>query len=145
MTPQQTADAVATDMMAKDRASRGLGLRVVRISPGSADIEMQVRDDMLNGFGICHGGFLTLLADSAFAFACNSYNVFTVASSLGIDFMAPARQGDVLVACAVEVSRRARTGVYDVEVRNQHGELLAVFRGRSHSMPGKPAIPTTDR
>lgn len=145
MTPQQTAEAVATDMMAKDRASRGLGLRVVRISPGSADIEMQVRDDMLNGFGICHGGFVTLLADSAFAFACNSYNVLTVASSLGIDFMAPARQGDVLVAYAVEVSRRARTGVYDVEVRNQHGELLAVFRGRSHSMPGKPAISTADR
>ncbi|MES3010146.1 MAG: hydroxyphenylacetyl-CoA thioesterase PaaI [Pseudomonadota bacterium] len=144
MTPQQTAEAVAIDMMAKDRASQGLGMRVARIAPGTADIEMVVREDMLNGFAICHGGYLTLLADSAFAFACNSYNEFTVASGLSIDFMAPAHAGDVLTARAVEVSRRGRTGVYDVDVCNQRGERLAVFRGRSHSVKGRPVVASPD-
>jgi acyl-CoA thioesterase len=140
MNPQQIADAVAIGMMAKDRASRGLGLRVTHISPGAAHIEMAVREDMLNGFDICHGGFITLLADSAFAFACNSYNELTVASSLNIDFTAPVRGGDVLIARAVEVSLSGRTGVYDVEVSNQTGARVAVFRGRSHRMKGKPVV-----
>ena len=141
MNPQKIADAVAIGMMAKDRASRGLGLRVTHISPGSAHIEMVVREDMLNGFDICHGGFITLLADSAFAFACNSYNELTVASSLNIDFIAPVRGGDVLIARAAEVSLSGRTGVYDVEVSNQTGVRVAVFRGRSHRMKGKPVVP----
>jgi acyl-CoA thioesterase len=140
MNPQQIADAVALGMMAKDRASGGLGLRVTHISPGSAEIEMRVRDDMLNGFDICHGGFITLLADSAFAFACNSYNELTVASSLNIDFIAPVRGGDMLRARAAEVSLSGRTGVYDVEVSNQDGVRVAVFRGRSYRIKGKPVI-----
>ena len=144
MNPQQIADAVAIGMMAKDRASRGLGLRVTQISPGSAQIEMRVRDDMLNGFDICHGGFITLLADSAFAFACNSYNELTVASSLTVDFIAPVRGGDVLTARAAEVSLSGRTGVYDVEVSNQNGARVAVFRGRSYRMKGKPVVALTD-
>jgi acyl-CoA thioesterase len=139
-TPQDIAEAVATGMMAKDRASQGLGLRVTHISPGQATLTMTVRDDMLNGFDICHGGYLTLLADSAFAFACNSYNELTVASSLGIDFIAPARGGDVLTASAVEVSQKGRTGIYDVTVCDQHGVQVAVFRGRSHRMQGKPVV-----
>lgn len=138
--PQQIADAVAAGMMANDRASRGLGLRVSHISPGSAHIEMLVRDDMLNGFDICHGGFITLLADSAFAFACNSYNELTVASSLTVDFIVPVRAADVLTARAAEVSLSGRTGVYDVEVSNQHGVRVAVFRGRSYRMKGKPVV-----
>jgi acyl-CoA thioesterase len=139
-TPQDIAEAVATGMMAKDRASQGLGLRVTHISPGHATLTMTVRDDMLNGFDICHGGYLTLLADSAFAFACNSYNELTVASSLGIDFIAPARGGDVLSASAVEVSQKGRTGIYDVTVCDQNGVQVAVFRGRSHRMQGKPVV-----
>jgi acyl-CoA thioesterase len=140
LNPQQIADAVALGMMAKDRASRGLGLRVTHISPGTAQIEMLVRDDMLNGFDICHGGFITLLADSAFAFACNSYNELTVASSLNVDFIAPVRGGDVLTARAAEVSLSGRTGVYDVEVNNQSGTRVAVFRGRSYRMKGKQVV-----
>lgn len=140
LTPQQIADAVAVGMMERDHASRGLGMRVASIRPGSAHIEMKVRDDMLNAFDICHGGFITLLADSAFAFACNSYNELTVASSLSIDFIAPVRGGDVLSARATEVSLSNRTGVYDVEVVNQSGMRVAVFRGRSYRMKGKSAI-----
>jgi acyl-CoA thioesterase len=101
---------------------------------------MVVREDMLNGFDICHGGFITLLADSAFAFACNSYNELTVASSLNIDFITPARGGDILTARAAEVSQSGRTGVYDVEVSNQNGVRVAVFRGRSYRMKGKPVV-----
>lgn len=94
--------------MVKTRASRGLGLRDTQISPGSAEIEMRVRDDMLNGFAICHGGLITLPADSAFAFACNAYNELTVASSLNIDFIAPVRGGGMLSARATEVSLSGR-------------------------------------
>ena len=140
MNPQQIADAVAFGMMAKDQASRGLGLRVTHISPGSAQIEMMVREDMLNSFDICHGGFITLLADSAFALACNSYNELTVASSLTVDFIAPVHRGDVLTARAAEVSLSGRTGVYDVAVSNQNSGRVAVFRGRSYRMKGKPGV-----
>lgn len=140
MTPQQIADAVAIGMMAKDRASSSLGMRVTHISPGTAHIEMTVRDDMLNGLNTCHGGYITVLADSAFAFACNSYNELTVASSLTIDFIAPVYGGEVLTARAVEVSLRGRTGIYDVDISNQKGVRVAVFRGRSHCMKGKPVV-----
>jgi acyl-CoA thioesterase len=140
MTPQQIADAVAIGMMAKDRASQGLGMRVTHISPGAAHLEMVVREDMLNGFDICHGGYITLLADSAFAFACNSYNELTVASSLTIDFMAPVHGGETLTARAVEVSVSGRTGVYDVSINNQNEVVVAVFRGRSHRLKDKPVV-----
>jgi len=95
---------------------------------------------MLNGHAICHGGFIATLADSAFAFACNAYNELTVASGFSIDLMAPARLGDVLTARCAEVSKAGRTGVYDVEVLNQSGERLAVFRGRSYTLKGKPVV-----
>ena len=93
MTAQQIADAVGTQMFAKDRASQAMGMRIVAISEGAAFLEMTVRDDMLNGFDICHGGFITTLADSAFAFACNSHGEMTVAAGLAVDFLAPARTG----------------------------------------------------
>ena len=96
---------------------------------------------MLNGFQICHGGFITTLADSTFAFACNSYNELTVAAGIVVDFLAPARLDDVLTAEAREVSRAGRTGVYDVSVRNQRGELVAVLRGRSHSIRDRSTVP----
>jgi acyl-CoA thioesterase len=138
--PQILAEAVRDAMLAKDRATRSLGMSVDAIAPGSATVSMAVRDDMLNGFDVCHGGLITTLADSAFAFACNTYNELTVASGITIDIVAPARGGDVLTAVAQEVTRAGRTGVYDVDVRNQSGERVAVFRGRSYTIKGKPVI-----
>jgi len=99
-----------------------------------------VRADMLNGHDICHGGLIATLADSAFAYACNSYNELTVASGFSIDIVAPARLGDVLTAHCVEMSKAGRMGVYDTNVTNQRGERVAVFRGRSYTLKGKPAI-----
>jgi acyl-CoA thioesterase len=140
-TPQQIADQVREGMLANDRASKALGMRIETVTPGAAVIVMAVRDDMLNGHDLCHGGLIATLADSAFAFACNSYNELTVASGFVIDLMAPARLGDVLTARCHEVSRTGRTGVYDAEVSNQRGERIAVFRGRSYTIKGKPAVP----
>lgn len=141
MDPQAVAEHVRTGMLANDRATQGLGIAITSIAPGRATLEMTVRADMLNGFAICHGGFITTLADSAFAFACNARNDMTVASGLSIDFLAPAREGDRLTAVATEVSLAGRTGVYDVNVHNQRGEAIAVFRGRSYCMKGKQTVP----
>jgi acyl-CoA thioesterase len=116
-------------------------MRIAQVGEGTATLTMTVRDDMLNGHDICHGGFITTLADSAFAFACNSRNVVTVAASLSVDFLAPARRGDVLTATASETSRTGRTGVYDMVVVNQHGARVALVRGRSHSMSGRTVLP----
>ena len=140
LSPQHIADAVGTGMFAKDRAAHGAGLHLATIAPGTATLTMRVADNMLNGFAICHGGYITLLADTAFAYACNSYNALTVASSLGIDFIAAVQGGDVLTAVASEVHLAGRTGVYDVEVRNQHGARVAMFRGRSYRMTGKTVV-----
>jgi acyl-CoA thioesterase len=133
--------AVGAHMYAADHASRGLGMRIAHLGEGTATLEMGVRDDMLNGFEICHGGFITTLADSAFAYACNSRNVLTVASGLTVDFLAPAHRGDVLTATAAEVSRSGRTGVYDIIVTNERGARVALVRGRSHSLSGHHVMP----
>ena len=138
------ARAVGAHMFAADRASKGLGMTITDLGEGSATLTMTVRDDMLNGFDICHGGFITTLADSAFAFACNSRNVVTVAAGLTVDFLAPAHSGDVLTAAASETSRAGRTGVYDIVVTNQHGRRVALVRGRSHSLTGRTVIPTKE-
>src|SRR4030095_9477286 len=119
---QALAERVAAAMWARDDASKGLGMRIVGVAPGRAELSMPVRADMLNGHAICHGGFIFTLADSAFAFACNSYNLNTVASGCSIDFLAPARERDVLTAIAHERSVSGRTGVYDIEVTNQRSE-----------------------
>ena len=140
MTPQQVAEAARDAMWEDDRASRGLGMEVLAVGPGSATLTMAVREDMLNGHDICHGGFVTTLADSAFAFACNAYNEVTVASGFDVNLVAAARRGDRLTARAVEVAKSGRTGVYDVTVTNQRGETVAAFRGRSYTMKGKPLI-----
>jgi acyl-CoA thioesterase len=140
MTPQETASAVGIGMMAQDAASRGLNIRLTHISPGAAHMDMTVLPGMLNGFATCHGGYITTLADSAFGFACNSYNELTVASGLSVDFVAPAYEGDVLTARAIEVSLSGRTGVYDVMVFNQNADCIAVFRGRSHRIKGKQTV-----
>jgi len=139
-TPQQLAEYVRDGMFANDRASKWLGMRIVEMGPGRAVLEMTVRDTMVNGHELCHGGLIATLADSAFAFACNSYDELTVASGFSIDFLAPGKLGDVLTARCTEVSKSGRTGVYDTVVTNQRGDRVAVFRGRSHTMKGKPAV-----
>ena len=141
LTAQQTAEHVRAGMLRNDRATKALGMQVSVVQPGAATLAMTVRDDMLNGHDICHGGLIATLADSAFAFACNSHGELTLASGFAIDLLAPARLGDVLTARCAEVSKAGRTGVYDVDVTNQRGERIAVFRGRSHTMKGKPAVP----
>jgi len=133
---QALAERVARGMYASDRASRALGMEIASVGPGRAEMTMAVRDDMLNGHAICHGGFIFLLADSTFAFACNSYNRNTVAQGCSIDYLAPAHSGDVLHAIGVERSRSGRTGVYDIEVINQRGEKIALFRGKSYRIKG---------
>jgi len=140
---QQTADLVREGMFRNDRASKLLGMQIVDVSPGSATLVMTIRDEMLNGHDICHGGLITTLADSAFAFACNSYNELTVASGFSVDLLAPGRLNDVLTARCTEVSKAGRTGVYDAVITNQRGERVAVFRGRSYTMKGKPAVPAS--
>lgn len=135
--PQALADAVTQAMWSRDRATQGLGIQILSVKPGYAMFAMPVRGDMVNGHHICHGGFIFTLADSAFAFACNSYNQNTVASSCNIDFLAPAREGDVLEAEAVERSLSGRTGVYDITVRTRTGKTVALFRGKSYRIKGE--------
>ena len=134
---QSLAERVAAGMFAQDQASRGLGMRLLRVAPGYAEMTMVVRPDMLNGHAICHGGFVFTLADSAFAFACNSYNANTVAAGCSIEFLAATREGDVLTATARERAFAGRSGVYDVDVANQHGQTVALFRGKSTRIKGQ--------
>ena len=141
MDPQRIAEAVRDAMWRGDRASRLLGMEIVDIGPGRATMRMTVRDELLNGLDICHGGFVTTLADSAFAFACNAYNEATVASGFDVNLLAASRLGDVLTATARELSKSGRTGVYDIAVTNQRGEAVAAFRGRSYTMKGKAVVP----
>ncbi|MCK0510346.1 hydroxyphenylacetyl-CoA thioesterase PaaI [Aromatoleum buckelii] len=138
--PQALAERVRDGMSEMDPTLKGFGIGVEAIGPGYAKMTMTVRKDMLNGFGICHGGFITLLADSAFAYSCNSYNEMTVASGISLDFMAPGRPGDVLIAEAKELFVAGRTGVYDVSVVNQKGELLAMMRGKSYRLKGRAVV-----
>ncbi|MCX2862815.1 hydroxyphenylacetyl-CoA thioesterase PaaI [Paucibacter sp. PLA-PC-4] len=140
MNAQQVAEAVRDAMFANDRASKALGMEILSIAPGRATLAMTVREDMLNGFEICHGGLITTLADSTFAFACNSHNELTVASGFTVDIVAPGRLGDRLTAIGEEVHLAGRTGVYDITVRNQREELVAVFRGKSYRIKGKPIV-----
>ena len=138
---QALAEQVRDAMWAGDHATKMLGMQITSVGPGRATLQMAVRQDMLNGHAICHGGLITTLADSSFAFACNSYNELTVASGFTVDLLAPGRLGDVLTATCTEVNKAGRTGLYAVTVTNQRGERLAVFRGRSHTARGRPVIP----
>lgn len=117
-------------MLRTDRASQNLGLEILEVAPGSVRICMTVRPDMVNGHGLCHGGIIFTLADSAFAFACNSHGESMVAAGASIEFLAPAHTGQLLMALATEVSRGARRGIYDVRVSQSSGESVALFRGR---------------
>jgi acyl-CoA thioesterase len=131
------AERAAQALFERDRASFALGMRIIGVRPGWARLVMRVRSDMINGHGLCHGGMVFALADSAFAFACNSHNDSTVAAAASIDYLAAAREGDELTAEAAEVWRARRSGLYEVTVVNQHGERIALFRGRSHRIDGR--------
>ena len=131
----ELARRAAQVMWDDDEASRALGMELLDVGPGRATLRMMVRDDMTNGHGICHGGFTYALADSAFAFACNSYGLRTVAVSCDIVYVAPVHRGDQLVAAAVERHRSGRSGIYDVTVRCAD-RVVAEFRGRSRQISG---------
>ena len=139
MNELKRAQRCAETMYANDKASQALGIEIDIPEPGAATAKMQVRDDMVNGFDICHGGLVFTLADTAFAFACNAYDNLTVAGSASIDFLRPSKLGDKLRASAREDRRGSRNSFYTVEVHNQDEALVALFRGRSVSK-GEPII-----
>jgi acyl-CoA thioesterase len=134
---QSLAERAVAALFERDRASQSLGLRIVEVRPGRVRVAMAVRADMVNGHGLCHGGLVFTLADSAFAFACNSYDESTVAAAASIDYLAAARAGDELTAEAVELWRTRRNGLYEITVTNQRGERIALFRGRSYRIDGR--------
>lgn len=134
---QALAEATAQAMWSRDQAAQALGMKIVRVQPGKALLTMVVRADMVNGHHICHGGMIFSLADTAFAYSCNSYNKNTVASACHIDFLAPAKEGETLEAEAIEQSASGRTGVYDVTVRVSGGKTIALFRGKSYRINGE--------
>lgn len=138
MTPDELAQACAEVMWTDDEASRRLGMTLDVVTPGAATLSMTVRDDMTNGHGTVHGGFIFALADSAFAFACNSHNERAVAQACDIVFAAPAHLGDRLVASATERHRFGRNGIYDIRVTKDavDGPVIAEFRGRSRTIGG---------
>ena len=139
MNELEKARQCAAMMIAKDIASTGLGMDIEIPEPGSATVRMTVTGEMLNGFAVCHGGYIFTLADTAFAFACNAYDRLTLAAGANIDFLRSAYVGDRLVAMAVERNRGGRMGVYDVRVTNQKDEEVAVFRGKSYAT-NKPLL-----
>jgi acyl-CoA thioesterase len=140
MTPEERAAACVAHMLATDDASRALGMTVEASAPGHARVSLVVTRAMANGFGICHGGVVFSLADSAFAFACNTYDEVTVSASASIEYLKSAAVGERLTADAHERHRGRRSGVYDVAVKNGTGEEIALFRGRSASL-GRRLLP----
>ncbi|ADG16795.1 hydroxyphenylacetyl-CoA thioesterase PaaI [Paraburkholderia atlantica] len=143
MTADELARATAAAMYENDACSRALGLEILEVRPGYARLRMAVRDDFLNGHQICHGGLIFTLADSTFAFACNTYNINTVAAGCSIEYLRPVYGGDVLSAEGVEQTLNGRTGIYDIRVTNRAGETVAMFRGKSAQIKGN-LIPNGD-
>ncbi len=136
MTDEELAQACADSMYSRDSAARELGIKILSAGPGESRVTMNVEARMLNGHGVCHGGFIFALADTAFAYACNSRNSVNLAQSCSIDFISPALQGDVLTATADQHHQFSRTGLYDITVARVSGEVVARFRGRSYRVKG---------
>lgn len=137
MTPRERARRSAEAMWQGDHASAWVGMEIADVDEGTATLTLTIREDHCNGHGIGHGGVTFMLADSAFAFACNSRNMATVAQHNSISYLAPVRLGDRLTATAVETTLRGRSGITDVTVTNQSGETIALFRGASRAL-GSP-------
>lgn len=136
LSPQALAKACAAAMWDDDHATQHLNMQLLNVDAGTASISMSIQKSMLNGHGSCHGGYLFTLADSCFAFACNTYNQRTVAQHCSITYLAPVFEKDELTATASEVSRIGRSGIYDVIIRNQRDEHVAEFRGHSRTIKG---------
>ena len=136
LTPQDIAEQSAAAMMKGDMATQSLGATLDAVGPGTAEMSMTVQDWHLNGHGICHGGYIFTFADSCFAFACNSFNQKFVSQHGEITYLAPGMPGDVLTASGRAISRQGRSGIYDITVRNQHGDDIAQFRGLCRSIKG---------
>ena len=136
-TPQQVAQRCADILWPEDRASQSMGMELVEVGPGTATLRMAIRPDMTNCHGTCHGGYIFALADTAFAYACNSLNHRAVAAGADIDYLAPAHAGDTLTARGRAVQQGDRRGIYDIEVSNQDDHVVAVFRGRSARIKGR--------
>lgn len=137
LSPLELAQESARIMWAEDTATRHVGMQLLEVAPGRARLCFTVRDEFTNGHGMCHGGYIFMLADSAFAFACNSHNQRAVAASAAIEFIAAAQRGDLLTAECAEQSRSGRSGLYDTRVTDQNGRLIALFRGRSATIRGR--------
>ena len=137
MTPQERAEKCAACLVANDAATVGLGIQIAQVAPGQSTLQMAVRPDMLNGHSICHGGYIFTLADSAFAFACNTYNQLTVAQQNQITYVQPAMLGEVLIATATETSRTGRSGTYSVTVTGTDDRTIALFHGLSRTIKGQ--------
>ena len=137
MTPQERADKTAAIMWENDAASKGIGILMGAVGPGTATLSLQVKSRHLNGHAICHGGLIFTLADAAFAFACNSYNENTLAQNNSITYISPARINECLTATACEVSKLKRSGIYDVCVTADDGRVVAQFRGHSRQIKGQ--------
>ena len=137
MDAAELARACAHAMWEEDQASRGLGMELVAVEPGHAVLAMPVSEKMVNGHGLCHGGYIFTLADSAFAFACNTHNQRAVAQHCSVSFLTPARLGDRLVARATERYRTGRSGIYDITVTREEGVVVAEFRGHSRTIEGE--------
>ena len=137
LTEQEIAEKSSATLDQSDAASRALGIVLQSVAPGKATVTMSITADKLNGHGICHGGLIFTLADTAFAHACNSYNQKVVAQSCSISFLASGNSGEQLTAKAYEVHRAGRNGIYDVEVFNSSGEAIAQFRGQSRTIKGQ--------
>jgi len=136
MSPDELAWASAKTLFDREPAAQDMGIEIITMSAGKAELKMTVQHRMLNGHATCHGGYLFALADTAFAYACNSRNQNTVAAGCSIEYLAPGREGDVLRAVAEERSLAGRTGCYDISVFNQDETLLALFRGKSYKIRG---------
>jgi acyl-CoA thioesterase len=134
---QRLAERAAQALVENDKTAQILGIRLEEVRPGYARMTMQVRADMLNGHHMCHGGMVFTLADTAFAYSCNSHNDNTVAAAASIDFLAAAHEGDELTAVATELWRSRRNGIYEITVTNQRNERIALFRGRSYRIDGQ--------
>jgi acyl-CoA thioesterase len=137
MNAPQMAEACAKVMWDGDNASSGLGMTLVSVAPGQSTVSMPITAAMVNGHGTCHGGYIFTLADSAFAFACNSRNQRAVAQHCSITYLAPGRLGDMLTARATELSRAGRSGIYDIMIDNQDGMAIAMFRGHCRTIKGE--------
>lgn len=138
-TQQQLAWRCADKMYSEDGCSNQLAMTIEQMDRGYAEVSMAITPEMLNGHGSCHGGMIFSLADSAFAFACNSENQLAVASGCSIEFLRPARNGDLLVATAMVKAQGKTTGTYDIEIHNQDNKLVALFRGKAHRL-GVPVV-----